>query len=153
MAGFIFLKGIPMKLLPIAVKSGALAKLLNNHIIVDQVLPSNTATEDFPNNRVTVRQQAWQPNYKSVRLTYKTVKKIVYGPGDTYDSIRKWHTDITHKESGWRMAPALCEGALPFEDYANYIGTTQYLSEVIRSIAENITPPTFQQWKERFINA
>jgi hypothetical protein len=142
-----------MKLLLIAVKSGALAKLLNNHIIVDQVLPSNTATEDFPNNRVTVRQQAWQPNYKSVRLTYKTVKKIVYGPGDTYDSIRKWHTDITHKETGWRMAPALCEGALPFEDYANYIGTTQYLSEVIRSIAENITPPTFQQWKERFINA
>jgi len=142
-----------MKLLPIAVKSGALAKLLNNHIIVDQVLPSNTATEDFPNNRVTVRQQAWQPNYKSVRLTYKTVKKIVYGPGDTYDSIRKWHTDITHKESGWRMAPAMCEGALPFEDYSNYIGTTQYLAEVIRSIGDNKQPSTFQQWKERFINA
>ena len=142
-----------MKLLPIAVKSGGLAKLLNNHIIVDQVLPSKTATDDFPNNKVTVRQLAWQPDYKSIRLTYKTVKRIVHGPGDIYDSIRKWHTDITYKENGWRMAPALSNGTLSFEDYSNYIGTTQYLSEVIRSIADNNTPQTFQQWKERFINA
>lgn len=142
-----------MKLLPIAVKSGALAKLLNNHIIVDQVVSSKTAIDDFPNKKVTVRQLAWQPDYKSIRLTYKTVKRIVHGPGDIYDSIRKWHTDITYKENGWRMAPALSNGTLSFEDYSNYIGTTQYLSEVIRSIGESQTPPTFQQWKERFINA
>lgn len=142
-----------MKLLPIAVKSGALAKLLNNHIIVDQVVSSKTATDDFPNDKVTVRQLAWQPDYKSIRLTYKTVKRIVHGPGDIYDSIRKWHTDITYRSEGWRMAPALSSGTLPFEDYSNYIGTTQYLAEVVRSIADSIIPPTFQQWKERFINA
>jgi hypothetical protein len=51
------------------------------------------------------------------------------------------------------MAPALSNGSLSFEDYSNYIGTAQYLAEVIRSVADNITPPTFQQWKERFINA
>lgn len=142
-----------MKLLPIAVKSGALAKLLNNHIIVDQVVSSKTATDDFPNNKLTVRQLAWQPEYKSIRLTFKTVKQIVHGPGDIYDSIRKWHTDIIFKDDRWRMAPALASGRLDFETYSNYVGTTQYLAEVIRSIGDNKQPLTFQQWKERFINA
>jgi hypothetical protein len=141
-----------MKLLPIAVKAGALAKLLNNHIIVDQVLPSKTTTDEFPDNKVTIRPEGWQHDYKAVRLTYKVSRNIKYS-GGSYDSINKWHTDIQYKENQWRMAPALSNGNLDFETYSNYVGTAQYLAEVIRSIADNITPPTFQQWKERFINA
>ena len=141
-----------MKLLPIAVKSGALAKLLNNHIVLDQVLSSKTTTDSFPDNKLTIRQEGWQSEYKSVRMTYKVSENVKY-PGGNYTSVSKWHTDISFKENRWGMAPALSNGTLDFETYSNYIGTTQYLAEVIRSIAENITPPTFQQWKERFINA
>jgi hypothetical protein len=142
-----------MKLLPIAIKSGALlAKLLNNHIVLDQVLPSSTVTDEFPDKQITIRQRRWQHDSKSVRLTYKTSQPVTH-TGGTYDAISKCHTDISFRDNKWRMTPALSTGALDFDIYANYTGTTQYVAEVIRSIAENITPPTFQQWKERFINA
>jgi hypothetical protein len=142
-----------MKLLPIAVKSGALAKLLNNHIIIDQVMSSKTTTDAFPDKQVTIRQLRWQHDSKSVRLTYRTSQQVKCPYAGNYDSITTCHTDISYRDNKWRMTPALSTGALDFETYANYVGTAQYLSEVIRGIAENITPPTFQQWKERFINA
>ena len=142
-----------MKLLPIAIKSGALlAKLLNNHIVLDQILPSSTVTDEFPDKQITIRQRRWQHDSKSVRLTYKTSRPVTH-TGGTYNAISKCHTDISFRDNKWRMTPALSTGALDFDIYANYTGTTQYVAEVIRSIAENITPPTFQQWKERFINA
>jgi hypothetical protein len=142
-----------MKLLPIAVKSGALAKLLNNHIVLDQVLPSSTVTDEFPDKQVTIRQLRWQHDSKSVRLTYKTSQRVKCPYAGNYDSISKCHTDISFRDNEWRMISAVSTGALDFETYSNYVGTTQYVAEVIRGIAENITPPTFQQWKERLINA
>jgi hypothetical protein len=141
-----------MKLLPIAIKSGALAKLLNNHIVLDQVIPSSTVTDEFPDKQVTIRQLRWQHDSKSVRLTYKTSQPVKY-TGGTYNAISKCHTDISFRDNEWRMISAVSTGALDFETYSNYVGTTQYVAEVIRGIAENITPPTFQQWKERLINA
>lgn len=141
-----------MKLLPIAIKSGALAKLLNNHIVLDQVLPSSTVTDEFPDKKVTIRQLRWQHDSKSVRLTYKTSQPVNYS-GGTYNATSKCHTDISFRDNSWRIIPAVSTGALDFETYSNYVSTTQYVAEVIRSTAENITPPTFQQWKERFINA
>ena len=142
-----------MKLLPIAVKAGALAKLLNNHIVLDQVLPSSTVTAEFPDKQITIRQLRWQHDSKSVRLTYRTSQRVKCPNAGDYDSITTCHTDISFRDNRWRMTPALSTGALDFETYANYVGTAQYLAEVIRSIADNITPTTFQQWKERFINA
>ena len=141
-----------MKLLPIAVKAGALAKLLNNHIVLDQVLPSSTVTDEFPDKQITIRQLRWQHDSKSVRLTYKTSQPVKY-TGGTYDAISTCHTDISLRDNSWRMIPAVSTGALDFETYSNYVGTTQYLAEVIRSIGDNKQPLTFQQWKERFINA
>ena len=142
-----------MKLLPIAIKSGALAKLLNNHIVLDQVLPSSTVTDEFPDKQITIRQLRWQHNSKSVRLTYRTSQRVKCPNAGNYDSITKCHTDIFFRDNRWRMTPALSTGALDFETYANYVGTTQYVAEVIRSIGDNTQPSTFQQWKERFLNA
>ena len=141
-----------MKLLPIAVKSGALAKLLNHHIVLDQVLPSSTVTDEFPDKQITIRQLRWQHDSKSVRLTYKTSQPVQY-TGGNYDAISKCHTDISFRDNSWRIASALSDGSLAFDVYSDYVGTVQYVAEVIRSIAENTTPPTFQQWKERLINA
>ena len=141
-----------MKLLPIAIKSGALAKLLNNHIVLDQVLPSSTVTDEFPDKQITIRQLRWQHDSKSVRLTYKTSQPVKY-TGGTFDAISKCHTDISLRDNSWRIIPAVSTGALDFETYSNYVGTTQYVAEVIRSIGDNKQPSTFQQWKERFINA
>ena len=141
-----------MKLLPIAIKSGALAKLLNNHIVLDQVLPSSTVTDEFPDKQITIRQLRWQHDSKSVRLTYKTSQPVQY-TGGTYNAISKCHTDISFRDNKWRMTPALSTGALDFDTYANYTGTTQYVAEVIRSIGDKTQPLTFQQWKERFLNA
>lgn len=141
-----------MKLLPIAIKSGALAKLLNNHIVLDQVIPSSTVTDEFPDKQVTIRQLRWQHDSKSVRLTYKTSQPVKY-TGGTYNAISKCHTDISFRDNEWRMISAVSTGALDFETYSNYVGTTQYVAEVIRSIGGNTQPSTFQQWKERFINA
>lgn len=141
-----------MKLLPIAIKSGALAKLLNTHIIIDQVLASKVTTVEFPDNKLTIRPLVWKQDRKAIRLTYKDTHQVKYS-GGTYDSIGKWHTDIVFKDNRWRMAPALATGLLDFETYSNYVGTTQYLSELIRSIGDNKQPSTFQQWKERFLNA
>jgi len=142
-----------MKLLPIAVKSGALAKLLNNHIVLDQVLPSSTVTSEFPDKQITIRQLRWQHDSKSVRLTYRTSQRLRCPNSGDYDSITTCHTDISFRDDRWRMTPALSTGALDFETYANYVGTAQYVAEVIRSIGDNKQPSTFQQWKERFINA
>jgi len=141
-----------MKLLPIAVKSGALAKLLNRHIIVDEVISSSTRTGDFPDNKITVRSEGWKDEYKSVRLTYKYTACTQY-QGGSFDSIGKLHTDIRYRENEWRITPALASGSLDLETHGNYLSTIQYLCEVIQNIGDNLTPPTFQQWKERFFNA
>jgi hypothetical protein len=141
-----------MKLLPIAVKSGALAKLLNNHIVLDQVISSNTKTEDFPNGKVTIRPEGWKDEYKNVRLTYKCIKTYQDQSG-TWDVIHKLHTDIRYQDKEWSVTPATASGRVDLQTHSNYLSTVQYLCEVIRSIGDNLTPPTFQQWKERFINA
>jgi len=141
-----------MKLLPIAVKSGALAKLFNNHIIIDQVLPSKTTTDEFPDGKVTIRPEGWKDEYKKVRLTYKCTKTY-QDQSSTWDAIHKLHTDIRYQDNEWRVMPAVARGSIDLETHGNYLSTIQYLCEVIRSIGDNLTPPTFQQWKERFINA
>lgn len=141
-----------MKLLPIAVKSGALAKLLDHHIVLGQVLPSSTPTDEFPDKHMTIRQLRWQQDSKFVRLTYKTSQPVNYS-GGTYNTTSKCHTDISLRDNSWRITPAVSTGALDFETYANYMGTVLFIAEVIRSVADNTQPLTFQQWKERIHNA
>lgn len=133
-----------MNQLPIAIKSGALAKVLHPHIPNLQLIPSKTRTGEFPSDTVVIRPQRWEPQimndpecYRAITLRF-TLRNAVASTQTTYGYERKIHLDLAWlgDEQTWSVMPALSSGFMPINIYKQFQSTVDYLISIIRNVAE-----------------
>lgn len=128
--------------LPVAIKNGALARMLQAHLPNLQVIPSKTRTGEFPEDTVVIRPQRWEPQgmndpefYRAITLRF-TLRNVSPDTVTCASYERKVHMDLAWVENGWALMPALASGFMPLEIYNKFQATVTQLISVIRNVAE-----------------
>lgn len=131
-----------MSQLPIAIKSGSLARLLQGYLPNLQVIPSKTRTGEFPDNTVVIRPDRWEPQgmndpdtYRAITLRF-TLRNAVASTQTQHGYERKVHLDLAWVDGEWALMPALASGFMPLDIYKQFQSTVDYLISIIRNVAE-----------------
>lgn len=131
-----------MSQLPIAIKSGALARLLQGYLPNLQVIPSKTRTGEFPDNTVVIRPQSWEPQGMdnpdtrwAINLRF-TLRNVSPDTATCASYERKVHMDLAWVHGEWALMPVLASGFMPLDIYKQFQSTVDYLISIIRNVAE-----------------
>lgn len=131
--------------LPVAIKNGALARMLQAHLPNLQVIPSKTRTGEFPQDTVVIRPQRWEPQtmndpdcYRAITLRFSLRNSFQSKCANAWVHERKIHMDLAWvgDEQTWSVMPALSSGFMPLEIYNKFQATVTQLISVISGVAE-----------------